>query len=63
MGFYLFWFAKFGYGVKFIRMIKVEYTNIQFKIKIDGVLSDPFTLMQGVRQGYPLSMVLYITVA
>ena len=54
---------KFGYGVKFIRMIKVPYTNIQSKIKINGLLSDPFTLMQEVRQGCPLSMELYVTVA
>ena len=54
---------KFGYGEKFIRMIKVAYTNTQSKIKINGLLSDPFTLMQGVRQGCPLSMVFYITVA
>ena len=54
---------KFGYGEKFICMIKVAYTNIQSKIKMNGLLSDPFTLMQGVRQGCPLSMVLYITVA
>ena len=32
-------------------MTKVAYTNIQSKIKINGVLSDPFTLMQGVHQG------------
>ena len=43
-------------------MIKVAYTDIESKIKINGLLSDPFTLMQGVRQGCPLSMVLYITV-
>ena len=53
---------KFGYGVKFIRMIKVAYTDIKSKIKINGLLSDPFTLMQGIRQGCPLSMVLHITV-
>ena len=44
-------------------MIKVAYTNIQSKIKINGLLSDPFTLMQGVRQGFPLSLVLYIMAA
>ena len=54
---------KLGYGVKFIHMIKVAYTNIQSKIKINGLLSDTFTLMEGVRQGCPFSMVLYITVA
>ena len=51
---------KVGYGEKFIRTIKVAYTNIQSKIKINGLLSDPFTLMQGVRQRCPLSLVLYI---
>ena len=41
-------------------MIKVAYTNIQSKIKINGLLSDPFTLMQGVHQVRPRSMLLYI---
>ena len=54
---------KFGYGQKLIPMIKVAYTDIQSKIKINDLLSDPFTLMQGVRQGFQLSMVLHITVA
>ena len=54
---------KFGFGEKFIRMIKVAYTDIQSKIKINGLLSDPLTLMQGRRQGCLLSMVLYITLA
>ena len=54
---------KAGYGEKFIRTIKVAYTNIQSKITINGLLSDPFTLMQGVRQGCPLSSVLYIRAA
>ena len=42
-------------------MIKVAYNDIQSKIKINGLLSDPITLNQGVRQGCPLSMMLYIT--
>ena len=54
---------KLGYGENFIHMIKVCYNNIQFKIKINGFLSDPFTLMRGVRQGCSLSMLLYIIVA
>ena len=44
-------------------MIKVCYNNAQSKIKINGLLSDPFTLKRGVRQGCPLSMVLYIVAA
>ena len=54
---------KFGYEAKLICMIKVAYTNIQSKIKINGLLSDPFTLMQGAHQGCPLSLVLYIKAA
>ena len=54
---------KAGYGEKFIRTIKVAYTNIQSKITINGLLSDPFTLTQGVRQECPLSSVLYIRAA
>ena len=54
---------KFGYGDKFIHMIKVEYTNIQAKIKINGILSEPFILMQRFRQGFPFSMLLYIIAA
>ena len=41
-------------------MIKVEYTNIQSKMKINGLLSDSITLMQGVLQGCPFSLVLHI---
>ena len=54
---------KFGYEGKFICMIKVAYTNIQSTIKINGLLSDPFTLMQGVHQGFPLSLALYVMAA
>ena len=39
------------------------YTNTQFKIEINGLLSDPFTLMRQVYQGYLFSMLLYIVVA
>ena len=51
---------KFGYGNKFMHMIQVAYTNIQSKIKINDLLSDPFTLMQGDHQGCSLLMLLYI---
>ena len=39
-------------------MIKVAYTNIKSKIKMNGLLSDPLTLML-VCQGCLLSMPLY----
>ena len=36
---------KFGYENKFIHMIQFTYINIQSKIKINGLLSETFTLM------------------
>ena len=44
-------------------MIQVAYTNIQFKTKINDLLSEPFTFMWLVHQGFPLSTLLYITSA
>ena len=44
-------------------MVKDVCTNIQSKIKINGLLSDPFTLTQKVWQGCLFSMLLYIIVA
>ena len=31
-------FHMFGYGNKFIRIVEVGYTNIQSKIKVNGLL-------------------------
>ena len=44
-------------------MKKVAYTNIQSKIEINGLLSDLFTLMCGIRQGCLRSMLLLIIAA
>ena len=44
-------------------MVKDVYTNIQSKIKINGLLSDPFTLTREVCQGCLFSMLLYIIAA
>ena len=44
-------------------MIQVAYTSIQSKIKINGLLSDCFTIIQGFRQGCPLSVLLCIIAA
>ena len=54
---------KFEYWDKFIHMVKGVYTNIQSKIKINGLLSDPFTLTREVCQGCLFSMLLYIIAA
>ena len=53
---------KFGYRDKFIHMIKVAYTNIKSKVKINSLLSDPLTLMF-VDHVCLLSMLLHNIVA
>ena len=59
----LIFLRKFGYRNKFVHMIQVASTNIQSKMKINGLLSESFTLFQGFHQGCPLSMLLCIVVA
>ena len=44
-------------------MVEDLYANIQSKIKINGIVPDPFTLMRGVCQGCLFSMLLYDIVA
>ena len=53
---------KFGYGDKFIHMIKVACTNIESKIKTNGLLSDALILML-VHQRCLLAILLYNVVA
>ena len=42
-------------------MDQVGYTNIHSKIKINGLLSNPFALMGGVHWGRPPVMLLHIS--
>ena len=51
---------KFGYGDKLIHIVKNVYTNMQCKIKINGLLLDPFTLTEEFLQGWLFPMLLYI---
>ena len=39
---------KFEYGDDFIHMINIAYNNIQSRMKINGLLCNPFTLMGSV---------------
>ena len=54
---------KFGFGPVFQRWISVLYQNAQMKILVNGFLTDGIPLDRGVRQGDPLSPLLYILCA
>ena len=51
---------KFGYGPKIISTVEAIYNNIKAQIKLNRNMSQSFPIEKRVRQGYPLSMILYI---
>ena len=50
----------FGFGNEFIKWIKVLYSNASTQIKVNGYLTNNIPLRRGLRQGCPLSMMLYV---
>ena len=50
---------KFGFGNKFILMVKTLYFNLCAVVQTGNVLSKPFSLQRGTRQGCPLSQLLF----
>ena len=55
--------GAFGLGKNFINWVKVLYKDIQSMVKVNGFLTDPINITRGIRQGCPLSPLLYILVA
>ena len=53
---------KFNFGPVFISWVKLLYTNIESKVKCND-FSDSFTPSRVVRQGSPLSALLYVLIA
>lgn len=49
----------FGIPPSFINTVKTLYENAETKIMINGVLSAPWKVTRGVRQGDPLSCLLF----
>ncbi len=53
---------RFGFGPDFISWIKILYSNASTRLNINGFLTNRIQLMSGVRQGCPLSPLLYVIV-
>ena len=54
---------KFNFGPNFISWIKILYTNPIFRIKNNGWNSKTCHMNKGIRQGCPISAILYLFVA
>ena len=54
---------KFNFGPNFISWIKILYTNPIFRIKNNGWISKTCKMNRGIRQGCPISAMLYLFVA
>ena len=52
--------SSFNFGPDFIQWIKLFYNNIQSAVVINGWTSSFFSPSRGVRQGCPLSPLLYV---
>ena len=52
--------GKFGFGPNFQKWVQILYNDITSSVKCCGMVSDEFSLSRGVRQGCPLSPLLYI---
>ena len=54
---------NFNFGSNFIRWMKILYTNPAFRLKNNGWISKTCKMTRGIRQGCPISALLYIFVA
>ena len=53
----------FGFGDNFIKWVKIIYTDTKSAVKVNGFLTPEFSIERGVRQGCPLSALLYVLCA
>ena len=54
---------KFGFGPSFCRWVEIFYARAFSRILVNGALSSPVYLRRGVRQGCPLSPLLYVLIS
>ena len=55
--------SKFGFGPSFCGWVGLFYNNVFSRVICNGQLSSPIFLGRGVRQGCPLSPLLYVLVS
>ena len=51
---------KFNFGENFIKWIQILYTDVSSRVKVNGFLTDKISIKRGLRQGCPLSALLYV---
>ena len=54
---------KMGFGASFVHWVDLFYCDVQSSVNVNGYVSPFFSLSRGVRQGCPLSPLLYVLVA
>ena len=54
---------KMGFASSFLKWVSLFYTDVQSAVNVNGYLSPFFPLSRGVRQGSPLSPLLYVLVS
>ena len=52
--------SKLGIPVTLLNWIRIFLTNLTAQINLNGYLSDPISVKCGIRQGCPLSMLLFL---
>ena len=55
--------SRMGFGPSFISWVDLFYVGAQSAVNVNGYVSPYFSLSRGVRQGCPLSPLLYVLVA
>ena len=55
--------GRMGFKYSFLRWVSLFYTQVQSAVIVNGHISPFFSLSRGVRQGCPLSPLLYVLVA